>query len=142
VVPPGADGDQAIPDVSQGGTATRLETVSCSEGHRGTDTVPPGNASNVRSASRYHLYHLYTCTTEEESEQAEFTSSRLQPPDAQLRPTRRRRRRLNAELAQAGELGRGDVVVLHQRDLVAASVGFAIYLFRPLVWCSSLLPGR
>jgi hypothetical protein len=23
------------------------------------DTVPPGNASNVRSASRYHLYHLY-----------------------------------------------------------------------------------
>jgi hypothetical protein len=23
------------------------------------DTVPLGNASNVRSASRYHLYHLY-----------------------------------------------------------------------------------
>ena len=42
-----------------------------------------------------------TCTTKGESEQAEFTSSRLQPLYGRLRPTRRRPRRLNAELAQA-----------------------------------------
>ena len=49
---------QTLPQVDRV-VPRRLEPVSRSEGHRGTDTVPPGNASNVRSASRYHRYHLY-----------------------------------------------------------------------------------
>jgi hypothetical protein len=60
-----------------------------------------------------------TCTTKGESEQAEFTSSRLQPPDVRIRPTRRRPASAQRRARAGQEIGGREVVVLPQSDLVA-----------------------
>jgi SAM-dependent methyltransferase len=88
--------------------------VARSDGHRGNGIryhpVTPRTFAPPRGTT------CTTCTTRGESEQTEFTSSRLQPPDARLRPTPRRP--ASAQLAQAGEVRGRDVVVLHQSDLM------------------------